>query len=80
MKRILITGAKGQLGQSFAEIASRYEDKLKFIFVTKDDLDITDSESLKAYFSVNKFDAVVNCAAYTAVDKAESDIENARLV
>lgn len=80
MKRILITGAKGQLGQSFAEIASRYEDKLKFIFVSKDDLDITDSESLKAYFSVNKFDAVVNCAAYTAVDKAESDIKNARLV
>lgn len=80
MKSILITGADGQLGQSFIEISGKYQDDLKFTFMTKDDLDITDETALADFFSGKSFDAVVNCAAYTAVDKAESDLENARLV
>lgn len=79
MKKILVTGANGQLGQSIREVASKYE-KLDFVFVSRSELDITKSDFVSNYFSQYKFDAVVNCAAYTAVDLAESDIDNARLV
>lgn len=80
MKSILITGADGQLGQSFVEISKNYRAHLTFTFMTKDDLDITDKAALEEFFLDKSFDAVVNCAAYTAVDKAESDVDNARLV
>lgn len=79
MKRILVTGANGQLGQSFKEVATNYQN-LEFEFVSKTELNITNTEEVNNYFAENNFDAVVNCAAYTAVDLAESDIENARLV
>lgn len=79
MKRILVTGANGQLGQSIREISENYN-QLAFEFVSRAELDITNNEMVISYFDNNKFDAVVNCAAYTAVDLAESDIENARLV
>lgn len=80
MKKILVTGANGQLGQSIAEIASRYDGYLLFSFATENDLDITDKSALNQYFSDRSFDAVVNCAAYTAVDKAESEKETVRLI
>lgn len=79
MKRILVTGANGQLGQSIKEVSFKY-DHLDFTFVTRSELDITNANLVKNYFEENKFDAVVNCAAYTAVDSAETDIDNARLV
>ncbi|MBS7334178.1 MAG: dTDP-4-dehydrorhamnose reductase [Weeksellaceae bacterium] len=79
MKRILVTGANGQLGQSIREISENYNQSA-FEFVSRAELDITNNEMVISYFDNNKFDAVVNCAAYTAVDLAESDIENARLV
>lgn len=79
LKRILVTGANGQLGQALHEISSNYK-TLEFFFVTRNELDITNEELVIKYFEDHQFDAVVNCAAYTAVDQAESDIENARLV
>lgn len=79
MKRILVTGANGQLGQAIHEVNSKYS-TLEFTFVTRNELDITNDQLIQAYFSENQFDAVVNCAAYTAVDLAESDIDNARLI
>jgi len=79
MKRILVTGANGQLGQAIHEVSSKYS-TLEFTFVTRNELDITNDQLIQAYFSENQFDAVVNCAAYTAVDLAESDIDNARLI
>ena len=79
MKRILVTGANGQLGQSIHEVSSSYKN-LEFFFVTRNELDITNKELLDTYFDQNKFDAVVNCAAYTAVDLAETEVENARLI
>lgn len=78
-KRILVTGANGQLGQALHEISSNYK-QLEFFFVTRNELDITNEELVTKYFEDHQFDAVVNCAAYTAVDQAESDCENARLV
>lgn len=79
MKKILVTGANGQLGQAIHEISTNYKE-LEFVFVSRNELDITNQELVKNYFENNVFDAVVNCAAYTAVDLAESDIENARLI
>lgn len=79
MKRILVTGANGQLGQSIHEVSSNYTD-FEFTFVTRNELDITNETLIQQYFSENQFDAVVNCAAYTAVDLAESDVDNARLI
>ena len=78
-KRILVTGANGQLGQCLQELALKYT-ALDFVFVSRSILDITDEEQVKSFFQFNKFDAVINTAAYTAVDLAESDKENARLV
>ncbi|MFV0148633.1 dTDP-4-dehydrorhamnose reductase [Empedobacter falsenii] len=78
-KQILVTGANGQLGQSVKEISINYPG-LDFTFVSRDELDITNQSAIVAYFQANQFDAVINCAAYTAVDLAESEIEAARLI
>ncbi|MCR4941226.1 MAG: dTDP-4-dehydrorhamnose reductase [Campylobacter sp.] len=73
MLRILITGANGQLGSEFKDLenSSEYE----FYFASHDELDITDQKGVEAFFGKNKFDALINCAAYTAVDKAEDEAE-----
>lgn len=69
---ILITGGKGQVGQCFQELAAQ-RPALRFLFVDVDELDITDRRAVRRFFSKNRPTWVVNCAAYTAVDKAESD-------
>lgn len=73
---ILVTGSKGQLGNELNKIKELYND-YSYIFTDVDELDITNLEELKDFFSKNRLDFVINCAAYTAVDKAETDIENA---
>ncbi|WP_020529635.1 dTDP-4-dehydrorhamnose reductase [Flexithrix dorotheae] len=75
MKTILVTGSKGQLGNELQLIAKGHPDQ--FIFVDVDELDITDSTSVNSYFLENEIDFCINCAAYTAVDKAESEQETA---
>ena len=79
MKRILITGANGQLGQSIAEMSKNHKE-IECFFVTRNELDITNEDLVNHYFGGKSFDFVINCAAYTAVDKAEDDQENAFLV
>lgn len=78
MKKILVTGGDGQLGRS---IKQRLKEKplvnYSFTFTDVQELDILDEIFVKTYFFSNKFDYVINCAAYTAVDKAETDIEMA---
>lgn len=69
-KRVLITGADGQLGQCIQYIANKYP-QIHFTFVNKKQLDITDVEALKLFFEENSFTHVINAAAYTQVDKAE---------
>ena len=73
---ILVTGASGQLGQSIQFIASNYAD-CKFIFASSQDLDITNQEHVNHFFDINKIDFCINAAAYTAVDKAETETEKA---
>ena len=72
MAHILITGSKGQLGQEFQLIAKANKD-YKFIFVDIDELDITNADAVAQFFENNKIDFCINCAAYTAVDKAEQE-------
>lgn len=72
---VLVTGAKGQLGQAIESIAEIYKE-FTFIFASSSQLDITDSEKVFAFFEENTIDFCINTAAYTAVDKAEIDIEN----
>lgn len=79
MKRILVTGANGQLGQSIKEISKTYTN-LEFVFTSRAELDITNEKEVFNYFQNHSFDAVVNCAAYTAVDLAEKETEAAYLV
>jgi dTDP-4-dehydrorhamnose reductase len=77
--RVLITGSNGQLGSEIKELATNYK-KLDFVFKDLPDLDICDFEVLQAFIIDHKINAVINCAAYTAVDKAEEDAEIAEHV
>lgn len=73
---ILITGAYGQLGNEIKELSVNYPN-WEFIFTDIDSLDITNENAVTGFFQKTKPGFVVNCAAYTAVDKAESDVETA---
>ena len=76
--RVLVTGAKGQLGQDLmAELASR---GITGIGVDVEDMDITDAEACRRVISAERPDAVIHCAAYTAVDAAEDNAELCRRI
>ncbi len=77
-KNVLVTGAKGQLGSEIQLLSSSQD--FQFEFTDIEELDITSMEQLEAFFSSRKFDAVINCAAYTDVDKAEEEREQADLI
>lgn len=76
MTHLLITGSNGQLGSELRDLRMKYPDLL-FTFTDIEELDITNAEDVEAFIAAGDFQAVINCAAYTAVDKAETDIENA---
>ena len=75
---ILVTGAAGQLGRSLRAIAPSGPNR--YIFTDVCELDITDREAVDAAIHREAIDIVVNCAAYTNVDKAESDFDTAELL
>jgi dTDP-4-dehydrorhamnose reductase len=78
MPKILVTGSAGQLGSELVQLdKSGKFSNFQFFFTDANKLDITDSEAIIKIFEEERFDYCVNCAAYTAVDKAESDTENA---
>jgi len=83
--RILVTGKNGQLGRSIYKIVNTANgDNLppnEFIFVGREELDLSSESSISHYFDSNdRFDVIINCAAYTAVDKAEEEQELANQV
>lgn len=77
--KILVTGSNGQLGNEIAQLAPSYSDS-NFTFIDLADLDLTNSIDVQNYFKNNSFDLLINCAAYTAVDKAQEDINLATKV
>lgn len=69
---ILITGALGQLGMELRHISGEHSN-MRFTYIDKEDLDLTNQTAVNTYFDSNRYDAVIHCAAYTAVDKAETE-------
>lgn len=76
--RVLVTGSNGQVGSEINELSSTYD--YIFFFTTRDNLDITNEDDIKKFIDKNNINTIINCAAYTAVDKAEEDKTNADLV
>ena len=76
MKKILVTGASGQLGQCLQKISDQYLE-LEFTFLNSKQLDITSTLAVNTTFSSNHFDYCINCAAYTNVEQAEKTPEKA---
>lgn len=72
MKNILITGCNGQLGNEMQLLAAG-NPQFNYFFTDVAELDITDEQAVNAYVSEHEIDCIVNCAAFTAVDKAESN-------
>ena len=75
---ILVTGANGQLGNEMRRVAAERSDNYTFTDVAE--LDITDIDAVCAKVKETKADVIVNCAAYTNVDKAEDDVARADLI
>lgn len=79
MTTILVTGASGQLGSEIRELSARYSG-YEFIFTDAGEMDITDAEATAAFISANNPSWIINCAAYTAVDRAEDEESLATLI
>lgn len=74
-RNILVTGANGQLGSEIRRVAEEHEDNFQFFFTDVNELDITDLATIEQFVKANNIKYIVNCAAYTAVDKAEDDVD-----
>ncbi len=78
MKKVLITGADGQLGKCIHDAFQQNPiPGFQFLFLDKDQLDIAQQQLIETFFFSNQIDFCVNCAAYTAVDMAETEVEQA---
>lgn len=74
MKKILVTGGNGQLGSELNELAKRYS-QYEWVFTDREELDLCDLENLASELSKINPQFIINCAAHTAVDRAESEFE-----
>ena len=79
-KNVLVTGANGQLGREIEECAKNNSPMFRFIFTDVDTLDITNAAQVLDFVEQNSIQYIINCAAYTAVDKAETEIEAAEAI
>lgn len=90
--KILVTGKNGQLGQSIKKVVDasasnannqsvgESQHSNEFVFAGREELDLSNKDNISSYFDKNKFDIIVNCAAYTQVDKAEEEQELANQI
>ena len=76
---VLVTGTNGQLGQAIQFVATNYPN-IRFVFCSSLDLDISNKDNCESVFNNEKPDFCINAAAYTAVDKAESEPKKAELI
>lgn len=75
MSSYLVTGGSGQLGQCFHAVVKEFIE-LNLFFATRNEVDISIPETIENFYCENPFDGIINCAAYTNVDKAERDEES----
>ena len=78
MASILVTGSKGQLGSEIQKIGFTILDDV--FYTDREELDITDYAAVESFVKKNEIDTIINCAAYTAVDLAEDEVEKAELI
>ena len=71
--KILVTGKNGQLGKSIHKSVTNNKQINEFVYVGREELDLSSADNIISYFNQNNFDIIVNCAAHTAVDKAEEE-------
>ena len=76
---ILVTGCNGQLGKEFQKLSNIYPEH-NWIFTDINELNICEEHSVNSFFQNNTIDVCINCAAYTAVDKAEDEVDLARAI
>ncbi len=77
--QVLVTGANGQVGSELQKLSANYP-AFQWHFTDHSELDITNEAAVQQYFEQHSFDYCINCAAYTAVDKAESEAERAAAI
>ncbi len=78
-KSILVTGAQGQMGSELRQLSDLHSD-FTFTFISRIELDLSNSEAIQTWFVDKTFDVIINCAAYTAVDKAQAEPDLARAI
>ena len=78
MTNILVTGSNGQLGSEIQELSKNYD--YNFFFTDRNSLNISNEKEIQEFIQKNNINTIINCAAYTAVDKAEDDEENANKI
>ena len=82
--RVLVTGKNGQLGRSIKKIVDEKKitnlSNYNFTFIGREELNLEYIDSIRSYFDVNEFNIIINCAAYTKVDKAEENQKQANLI
>ena len=76
-KNVLVTGADGQLGSEIKVLTQKKNTPFKFHFTDSDILDITSKDEVEEYVKIKNILYIINCAGYTAVDKAETDSDKA---
>jgi dTDP-4-dehydrorhamnose reductase len=79
MLKILVTGCNGQLGSEIRSLASVHTD-FEFTFTDIDELDITNEKEIDSFFSGGDYQVLINCASFTAVDKAEDEPDTAMMI
>lgn len=77
---VLVTGANGQLGKSLNHLVGQNKTDYRFVFANREQLDLTEFQDIRSFIEKNQFDVIINCAAYTAVDKSEVEKEQANLI
>ena len=77
---VLVTGANGQLGKSLNRLVDLNKLNQQFVFTTREDLDLSNFKNVRNFIEKKQFDVIINCAAYTFVDKAETEKEEANLL
>ena len=80
MEKVIVLGGKGQLGQALQSLTENRDLPFEFLYMTSNEVDITNSSQIDEVFKIHQPRFVINCAAYTAVDLAETEKDEAFLI